>query len=107
ASLRAVAGFPTAKHSVHVSPPDISLRAVTIYLATYRRKIYDGFSPRLLVQGTAVAPKGPGGTTPRGTHMEDCMADDVNRDGVENQIKGLGKEAEGKIRNSVGGLAGD
>ena len=35
------------------------------------------------------------------------MADDVNRDGVENQIKGLGKEAEGKIRNSVGGLAGD
>lgn len=35
------------------------------------------------------------------------MADDVNRDGVKNQIKGAGKEAEGKIRNSIGGLSGD
>ena len=35
------------------------------------------------------------------------MADDLNRDGLENQIKGVGKEAEGKIRNSVGGLTGD
>lgn len=35
------------------------------------------------------------------------MADDLNRDGVENQIKGLGKEAEGRVRNSVGGMAGD
>ena len=39
----------------------------------------------------------PGGT----------MADDLNRDGLENQVKGVGKEAEGKIRNSVGGLTGD
>ena len=35
------------------------------------------------------------------------MADDLNRDGLENEVKGLGKEAEGKIRNSVGGLTGD
>lgn len=35
------------------------------------------------------------------------MADDLNRDGVENQIKGLGKETEGRVRNSVGGMAGD
>ena len=35
------------------------------------------------------------------------MADDLNRDGVENQVKGLGKEAEGKVRNAVGGLTGN
>lgn len=35
------------------------------------------------------------------------MADDLDRDGLENQAKGFGKEAEGKIRNSVGGLTGD
>lgn len=35
------------------------------------------------------------------------MADDLDRDGLENQAKGFGKEAEGKIRNSLGGLAGD
>ena len=35
------------------------------------------------------------------------MADDLDRDGLENRVKGLGKEAEGKIRNSVGGLSGD
>lgn len=35
------------------------------------------------------------------------MADDLDRDGLENQAKGIGKETEGKIRNSVGGLTGD
>ena len=35
------------------------------------------------------------------------MADDLDRDGLENQIKGLGKEAEGKVRNAAGGLTGD
>ena len=35
------------------------------------------------------------------------MADDLNRDGVKNQIKGFGKEVEGKVRNSIGGLTGD
>ena len=35
------------------------------------------------------------------------MADDLNRDGAENQVKGFGKEAEGRIRNTVGGLTGD
>jgi uncharacterized protein YjbJ (UPF0337 family) len=35
------------------------------------------------------------------------MADDLDRDGAENQVKGLGKQAEGKIRNAVGGLTGD
>lgn len=35
------------------------------------------------------------------------MADDINREGVENQIKGLGKQAEGKISNSIGALTGD
>jgi uncharacterized protein YjbJ (UPF0337 family) len=32
---------------------------------------------------------------------------DVNRDGLENQVKGMGKEVEGKVRNAVGGLTGD
>ena len=31
------------------------------------------------------------------------MADDLNRDGVENQVKGAAKQAEGKVRNAVGG----
>ena len=35
------------------------------------------------------------------------MADDLNRDGAENQLKGLGNELKGKARNSVGGLTGD
>ena len=35
------------------------------------------------------------------------MADDLNKEGVENQVKGLGKQAEGKIRNAVGGITGD
>lgn len=35
------------------------------------------------------------------------MADDRERDSIENRIKGAGKQAEGKIRNSVGGLTGD
>ena len=35
------------------------------------------------------------------------MADDLDRDGAENQVKGFGKEVEGKVRNSIGGLTGD
>ena len=38
---------------------------------------------------------------------DDIDRDDMDRDGIENQVKGAGKEAEGKIRNSVGGLTGD
>jgi uncharacterized protein YjbJ (UPF0337 family) len=35
------------------------------------------------------------------------MSDDLNRDGVENQVKGAAKQVEGKVRNAVGGLTGD
>jgi uncharacterized protein YjbJ (UPF0337 family) len=35
------------------------------------------------------------------------MADELDRKGLENQGKGLGKELEGKVRNGVGGLTGD
>ena len=35
------------------------------------------------------------------------MADDLNRKGAENQIKGLGNELKGKTRNSIGGVTGD
>ena len=35
------------------------------------------------------------------------MADDLGRDGLENQAKGLGKEVEGKTRNAVGAITGD
>ena len=35
------------------------------------------------------------------------MADDLERDGMENQVKGTFKEGEGKLRNAVGGLTGD
>lgn len=35
------------------------------------------------------------------------MADDRNRKGMENQIKGAGKEFKGKVRDSVGELTGD
>ena len=35
------------------------------------------------------------------------MSDKQNRDGLENQVKGLSKEAEGKARNAIGGLTGD
>ena len=35
------------------------------------------------------------------------MADDLGRDGLENQVKGAAKEAGGKLRNAAGGLTGD
>jgi uncharacterized protein YjbJ (UPF0337 family) len=35
------------------------------------------------------------------------MADDLGRDGVENQLKGFGKEVEGRARNAIGGITGD
>jgi uncharacterized protein YjbJ (UPF0337 family) len=35
------------------------------------------------------------------------MADDLNNDGLENQIKGTGKQVEGRLRDAVGGLTGD
>lgn len=35
------------------------------------------------------------------------MADDLDREGLENQVKGTIKEGEGKLRNAVGGLTGD
>lgn len=35
------------------------------------------------------------------------MADDLGKEGAENQIKGTFKEGEGRIRDAVGGLTGD
>ena len=35
------------------------------------------------------------------------MADNRNRDGLEDQARGLGKEMEGRARNAIGGLRGD
>ena len=35
------------------------------------------------------------------------MADDLEREGLEDQVKGTAKEGEGKLRNAVGGLTGD
>ena len=35
------------------------------------------------------------------------MADNLGKDGVENQVKGAAKEVEGKVRNAAGGLTGN
>lgn len=35
------------------------------------------------------------------------MADDLNRDGADNQVEGLGKQVEGRVQNAVGGITGD
>ena len=35
------------------------------------------------------------------------MADDLERKGLENQVKGAAKEAGGKLRNAVGDATGD
>jgi len=35
------------------------------------------------------------------------MSDDLNRDGADNQVEGLGKQVEGRVRSAVGGLTGD
>jgi uncharacterized protein YjbJ (UPF0337 family) len=35
------------------------------------------------------------------------MADELNRDGVDKQLKGSAREIEGKIRDKVGGFTGD
>jgi uncharacterized protein YjbJ (UPF0337 family) len=41
------------------------------------------------------------------SHKGGNVADDLDRDGMENQAKGAGKQAEGRIRNAVGGITGD
>jgi uncharacterized protein YjbJ (UPF0337 family) len=35
------------------------------------------------------------------------MADDIEREGLKDQIKGTTKEGEGRVRDAVGGLTGD
>jgi uncharacterized protein YjbJ (UPF0337 family) len=35
------------------------------------------------------------------------MADDLNREGKKDQVKGTFKEGEGRVRDAVGGLTGD
>lgn len=35
------------------------------------------------------------------------MADDLNTEGLKDQIKGTVKEGEGHVRDAVGGLTGD
>jgi uncharacterized protein YjbJ (UPF0337 family) len=35
------------------------------------------------------------------------MADDLNRKGAEDQIKGAGNEFKGRVKDAVGGLTGD
>jgi uncharacterized protein YjbJ (UPF0337 family) len=35
------------------------------------------------------------------------MADDLDRDGAKKQFKGTAREIEGKIRDKIGGAAGD
>ena len=35
------------------------------------------------------------------------MADDLERKGLKNQVKGAAKEAGGKLRNAVGDATGD
>jgi uncharacterized protein YjbJ (UPF0337 family) len=35
------------------------------------------------------------------------MADDLEREGAKDQIKGTVKEGEGRVRDAVGGLTGD
>lgn len=35
------------------------------------------------------------------------MADDLTRDGMKNQGKGLGDQIKGRVRNTVGGMTGD
>ena len=35
------------------------------------------------------------------------MADDRDRDALEDRVKGTVKEGEGRVRNAVGGLTGD
>jgi uncharacterized protein YjbJ (UPF0337 family) len=35
------------------------------------------------------------------------MSDDLTKDGLENQAKGLGDQLKGRVRNAVGGITGD
>ena len=40
-------------------------------------------------------------------HQETPMSDDLTRDGIKNQGEGFLDEAEGRVRNTVGGMTGD
>lgn len=35
------------------------------------------------------------------------MSDDLSKDGLENQVKGLGDQIKGRARNAIGGITGD
>lgn len=35
------------------------------------------------------------------------MTDDLTSKGMKNEVKGAAKQAEGKLRNAVGGITGD
>ena len=35
------------------------------------------------------------------------MADDLTSKGMKNEVEGAAKQAEGKVRNAVGGITGD
>ena len=35
------------------------------------------------------------------------MSDDLTRDGLKNQGKGVADEVKGRVRNTVGGITGD
>ena len=35
------------------------------------------------------------------------MGDDLNDEGLKDQVKGVAKEGEGRLRNAAGGLTGD
>ena len=48
-----------------------------------------------------------GASRPQDSHTGGNVADDLDRDGMENQAKGAGKQAEGRVRNAVGGITGD
>ena len=70
---------------------------LTIYRALYRRN----------PQGIWVAlPQEEAAGLGR-TYQKGGVMADQRDEGFKNQVKGLGKQAEGKIRNVVGGMRGD
>jgi uncharacterized protein YjbJ (UPF0337 family) len=59
-----------------------------------------------LLSGMSVALSSPD-RMKRFSFEEQTMADNRTNRGAEDQAEGFGKQAEGKIRNAVGGITGD
>src|SRR4051812_7332175 len=66
-------------------------------------RFYSGFLPYDSALGPTIATL----AWPPSIKTEEVMADDLDREGLNDQLKGTLKQGEGRLRDAAGGLTGD